>query len=109
MNKYKVSIIGLVSMLLLSSCAREGGNFWFHSAKPSERVSYYKEVCKGYGYRVGTSSMTECVAAEIREKRRIKNEAFDSIDRSFENLSNSYGRNRVTCQNYGSVTNCRQY
>ena len=52
--------------------------------------------------------MADCVATETREKRQAVDKALDEIGEDIGNLGKSSG-NRITCQNYGSITNCRQY
>ena len=103
----KTILFGIVLALLLSSCGPSiGSNFWFHGASLEERVTYYKKVCKAYGYRDGTSNMTECISTEIRNKRIETDKGFDDMKRSLERAGSS---NRVTCQTYGTITNCRKY
>jgi hypothetical protein len=105
----KTILFGIVLALLLSSCGPSvGSNFWFKFAEPEERIAYYKKICNGYGYKYGTSDMTECIATEIRNKRIVAYEGIKDIGDAIGNYGSSDG-NRVTCQTYGTITNCRKY
>ena len=108
MISIKYIVIGLMSIMLLASCGRAGSHGWYMSASHSERIEYYKDICNGFGYRYGTSGMTECVATEMRNKSKAATESLDKIADDLRGLGNS-NSGRVTCQNYGSITNCRSY
>ena len=101
-------LLFLLSTFLLTSCGRVGSTFWWKSAHPLERVNYIKGICRDYGYKDGSTEMADCVATETREKRQAVDKALDEIGEDVGNLGKS-SRNRITCQNYGSITNCRQY
>jgi hypothetical protein len=107
----KTIVIGIVLALLLSSCGPRGSHSWYRGADRLERRDFVKEVCRDYGYK-DYSDMTDCIATEMRDRKeaaqRNKEEIADSLTRALDGFGNSMG-NRVTCQNYGSVTNCRQY
>jgi len=100
--------ISVLMLMLLSSCGARGSHAWFQSAEMPDKILYVKEICKGYGYSDRTPGMTECIATEMRDRKRAANQSLDNIGRSLGEIGNSYG-SRVTCQNYGSITNCRQY
>jgi hypothetical protein len=101
--------IGMLMAFLLTSCGpRIGSNFWFDFADQSERVAYYKKVCISYGYDEGDEGLKECIAKEIRDKRIASKKGMDNISNSLDNLGSSGGK-RVTCQTYGTITNCREY
>ena len=105
----KTIVIGIVLTLLLSSCV--GGissHYGFRKATTQERVVFVKEICKSYGYNDYTSEMTECVATEIRNRLAAAQRSSDAISESIGNIGKSRG-NRVTCQSYGTIVNCRQY
>ena len=108
MSMYIRIILSGLMLVLLSSCGARGSHAWFQSAEMPDKILYVKEICRGYGYRDGNSDMTECIATEIRDRRAAANRSLDNIGNSIRSLGDSYG-SRVTCQNYGSITNCRQY
>ena len=105
----KTIVFSIVLVLLLSSCGpNAGSNIWFKLAEPEERIAYYKKICYGYGYKYNTPNMTECIATEIRNKRVESYEGIAEIGRNLGKYGSSSGK-RVTCQTYGTITNCREY
>ena len=104
----KTIVIGIVLALVLSSCGEISSHYGFRKATTQERVVFVKEICKSYGYNDYTSEMTECVATEIRDRLAAAQRSSDAISESIGNIGKSSG-NRVTCQSYGTIVNCRQY
>jgi hypothetical protein len=101
-------IFAITFLLLLSSCGpKPGSTFWYKLSEPQERVAYYKNICLSYGYSDGTSNMADCIATEMRKGSEKASAGMQSIKDTLDEASSS-GR-RVTCQTYGTITNCREY
>jgi hypothetical protein len=104
----KNTIFAIICILLLSSCGPNPGSaIWYKIAEPQERITYYKSLCISYGYSDGTANMADCIATEMRKGSIKSSEGLQRISDTLGEASNS--GNRITCQTYGTITNCREY
>ena len=109
MVSYKVSIMRvLFSMLvvvLLSGCASggiglPGSPLWLMSTTNQERMSYYAERCRSYGFKPLTPDFVRCLN-DVED--RIRNGASDA----FKGMSATQNKpKQTTCRKFGNTYNC---
>ena len=62
--------IVVFSLAVLTGCSlRPESAAWFNNTPQQEILAFYEQRCSGYGYKIETEEMRECVADEIRSAR----------------------------------------
>lgn len=62
--------VGMLLVVVLSSCAADGGAgtegspLWFMRTSETQRVAYYHSICLGYGFKDDTPQMSQCLQTE---------------------------------------------
>jgi hypothetical protein len=103
-----VKLILSGTLLTLTGCAtgvlgetvagRPGSVMWFKTASSETQVNYFTNICKSYGFNVGTVEMSQC----------IQSESVNARNRSSSRLQNSINSNRtINCTTFGNTTTCR--
>lgn len=75
MQKFKSYFLLLpLASIFLSGCATgldgetvmgsPGSPAWFNSASPKTKLHYFTEICSGYGFKVDTLQMSQCIQNE---------------------------------------------
>ena len=120
--------LAIISSFNISGCSDGGGlgmkesPIWHKTASAEHKAAYFREVCIGYGFQVGTSELTQCIA---NESRQSKNAARDKTQRIAGNLQRDLGnssarrqssvqstpvfsspKKRIDCGTYGSLFIC---
>ena len=71
-----ISLIA-ISALLLSGCNSLGmkeSPLWHKTASIEEKMAYFTEMCRGYGYKDGSDELRDCAVEEQRMSRSAARE-----------------------------------
>ena len=104
--------IALISCLVLTSCGGNGNGIgmaespmWHKTASKEVRIEYFKDQCTDFGFKVGTTQMSQCIQNQMNQSRSDASAQMDRVSQW-----NQQNRIRSTnCNQFGSQINCTTY
>jgi hypothetical protein len=124
MSIHPVLVMSLLMLMSLgmSGCAtglngetvvgRTGSPMWFKTASPATQTAHFLAICRGYGFKDGTTEMSQCLQTETvstkgRAQQRISDvEAQQRARRAQKKNNDTNSSNVMRCYSLGSVTRC---
>lgn len=82
----------LFSIVVLSGCMQKGEGIgmkesamWHRTASMDNKIAFFEQRCKKFGFKPGTDQMAVCIRSEMSESRSSAIETLDGIKpKSFE-------------------------
>jgi hypothetical protein len=100
----------------LSGCGGTGSGvgmkespLWHMSASAEEKLKYFTQQCLGFGFKINTPEMAQCIQNQSNQSR---SNASATIDRLAQQERDMLNRNRVrttNCNSWGRQINCTTY
>ena len=111
---YASLIVG-TALLILSGCSKgvngetvmgsPGSPMWHSTASLETQLQYFRSNCLGYGYKLGTPQMAQCLQTEMQNSKSRAVSKMNNIN-TVNAINNSHISKPITCNTIGSITTC---
>jgi hypothetical protein len=105
-----------VFALALSGCGGSGSGvgmsespLWHMTASADQKLEYFKQQCRGFGFKDNTPEMAQCIQNQTNQSRSNASAKMDRFARQQQQLNRQNRIRTTNCNQWGRQINCTTY